>query len=308
MKWRKLGQVFDAKGAFAQSPQALVSNDMGFVRVYYSTRTTDASGKFLSNVAWVDMNSSLDKVIARSEKEVIALGDRGCFDEHGIFPFSVERTENSIVAYITGWSRRTSVSVETAVGLVESFDAGRTFTRHGNGPVFTSSLNEPFLVGDAFVRNFEGNDHMWYIYGTKWINGDQAERVYKIGHAKYLGSWRRDGKQIISNVLGADECQALPTVIKIGDIYHMYFCYRHATDFRTNKERGYRLGYAFSYDLEKWTRDDAVGGMGLSPTGWDSEMMCYPHLFKVKNDIYMLYNGNEFGKHGFGLALLESAS
>jgi hypothetical protein len=31
------------------------------------------------------------------------------------------------------------------------------------------------------------------------------------------------------------------------------------------------------------------------------------HIFKVKNKIYLLYNGNDFGKIGFGIAeLIES--
>ena len=32
----------------------------------------------------------------------------------------------------------------------------------------------------------------------------------------------------------------------------MYFCYRQATGFRKNKERGYRIGYAYSTDLVNW--------------------------------------------------------
>lgn len=308
MKWLNLGQVFDAKGTFAQSPQTLVSNDLGFVRVYYSTRTQDASGKHLSHVAWVEMNHDFSRVIGQSDGEVVPLGKTGYFDEHGIFPFNVCKIDNSIIGYTTGWSRRKSVSIETAIGVVESFDAGKTFTKHyGSGPILAASPNEPFLVMDAFVRKFDDTLHMWYIYGTKWIDGDQ--RVYKIGHATSTDAvnWRRDGgEQTIANVCGSDECQALPTVMKIGDTYHMYFCYRMATDFKTNKERGYRLGYAHSKDLWNWTRDDKLGGMDLSESGWDSEMMCYPHLFEFQGKNYMLYNGNEFGKHGFGLAVLES--
>jgi hypothetical protein len=35
-------------------------------------------------------------------------------------------------------------------------------------------------------------------------------------------------------------------------------------------------------------------------------MMCYPHLFRLDGRIALLYNGNNFGKEGFGLAMLES--
>jgi hypothetical protein len=34
--------------------------------------------------------------------------------------------------------------------------------------------------------------------------------------------------------------------------------------------------------------------------------MCYPHLFTSNDKTYLAYNGNEFGRNGFGLAELES--
>jgi len=33
-------------------------------------------------------------------------------------------------------------------------------------------------------------------------------------------------------------------------------------------------------------------------------MMCYPNIFECNDNIYLLYNGNEFGKYGFGIAKL----
>ena len=86
----------------------------------------------------------------------------------------------------------------------------------------------------------------------------------------------------------------------------MVFCYRHASDFRVNPNRGYKLGYAYSLDLKIWSRDDAKLNFCLSDEGWDSEMMCYPHLFKVDDQIFLLYNGNNFGRYGFGAAKLVS--
>ena len=85
----------------------------------------------------------------------------------------------------------------------------------------------------------------------------------------------------------------------------MYFCYREATGFRKDKTRGYRLGYAYSLDLITWIRDESKIGIKFSEEGWDSEMMCYPHIFKCDDKVYLLYNGNEFGRYGFGIAVLE---
>lgn len=316
MKWKKLGKIFDPTHhklsnnciEFAQSPQALVFDD--FIRIYFSTREKDGTGKYLSHISFVEMDKDFGKIINVSTNTVIKLGGLGCFDEHGIFPLNVVRNKNQIYGYIGGWSRRVSVSVETAIGLAISDDNGLTFERIGDGPILTSSMAEPFLVGDPFVAEFGGVHHMWYIYGTKWVDGpakDVKERIYKIGHAISDDGvvWNKEDKQLVSDRLNSDECQALPTAIRFNDKYHMFFCYRQATGFRKEKDRGYRIGYAFSDDLVSWTRDDDNVGIAVSDDGWDSDMMCYPHVFQYKNKVYMLYNGNEFGRFGFGLAVLE---
>jgi hypothetical protein len=315
MRWEKLGKIFNPSEhtlplgciEFAQSPQAVVFND--FVRIYFSTRQlNEATGKFLSHIAFADFDKQFNKVLQVSDSTVISLGELGTFDEHGIFPMSPLKEENRILAYTCGWSRRVSVSVETSTGLAVSTDGGLTFQKVGKGPVFSSSLHEPFLVGDSFVRKYNGRYHMWYIYGTKWIDtpNEGPARVYKISHATSVDgiSWERDNKEIIESVLNENECQALPSVVEYNGKYHMVFCYREATDFRKNPNRGYRIGYAYSADLINWTREKDAG-ISFSEKGWDANMMCYPHIFECDNNIYLLYNGDEFGRHGFGLAVMR---
>ena len=315
MKWKKLGKIFDPRDHklpnncvdYAQSPQTLLLEDR--VRVYFSTRERDNVGKYLSHVAFADYERDMSRLIGVSTQPVLALGELGCFDEHGIFPINVLRDGDRVLAYTTGWNRRVSVSADASIGLAISHDNGQNFIRHGSGPVLTASLNEPFLVADAFVTKNGHIYHMWYIFGTKWIKFNDTEppdRVYKIGHATSSDgvNWERNGLQIISNRLTADECQALPTVICLDGKYHMYFCYRQAHGFRQDSSRAYRLGYAYSTDLENWIRDDSTAGIDVSTEGWDSQMQCYPHIFECDGKTYLLYNGNEFGRHGFGLAEL----
>lgn len=317
MRWQKLGQIFEFdKSPFkscyvshAQSPQAVVFKD--HVRIYFSTRKIDKDGKFLSYVQYVDYDLDIKKIINYSQHEVIPLGNLGCFNEHGIFPFSPLIVDDKIYGYTTGWTRRKSVDVDSGIGLSISTDDGITFEKLGDGPVLTSSLHEPFLVCDGFVRKFGNKFYMFYIAGKKWSEPDRghvAERVYKIRYAVSDDglNWHRADKWIIPDKVDENECQALPTVIKIDKRYHIYFCYRHMTGFRTEKGKGYRLGYAYSDDLTNWARDDKNAGIDLSETGWDSEMMCYPHIFRCKNQVYLIYNGNSFGKGGFGLAKLIS--
>jgi sucrose-6-phosphate hydrolase SacC (GH32 family) len=195
--------------------------------------------------------------------------------------------------------------------LAVSHDDGLTFERMGPGPVLAASLREPFLVGDGFVRFIGGIFYMWYIFGTSWKSyspNAAPDRIYKIGHATSVDGvhWIKDeGKAIVPDRLGEDESQALPTVVEIDGRYHMFFCYRQSFDFRKNPTRGYRIGHAFSDDLVRWIRNDEMIPLEAAGGQWDSDMMCYPNVFECGQDIYMLYNGNEFGRYGFGLAVLE---
>jgi hypothetical protein len=318
MKWQKLGRIFDPTQhtlanhcvQFAQSPQALVFDD--FVRIYFSTRALDpGNGKYLSHIAFVDMRKNLRDVIRVSDSTVIPLGNLGCFDEHGIFPMSVMRHGDAIYGYTCGWNRRVSVSVDTAIGLAISRDDGQTFQRSGDGPVLAASLREPFLVGDGFVKVIHGTFHMWYIFGVEWKRFSPTappDRTYKIGHAVSSdgSNWvKEEARRIVADRLGADESQALPTVIDIDGRYHMFFCYRQSFDFRENRDHGYRIGHAYSDNLADWSRDDDNPRLDVTPGDWDSDMLCYPHVFECDGKIYLLYNGNEFGRYGFGLAVLE---
>ncbi len=316
MKWKKLGKIFDPNeylageesAGFAQSPQALVFDD--FVRIYFSTRKKDPKNdKVLSHIAFVDMDKTLRNVLRVSHHEVIPLGKLGCFDEHGIFPMNVVRHGERILGYTCGWNRRVSVSVDTAIGFAESFDHGWTFQKLEDGPILASSVHEPFLVGDPFVRIYDGLFHMWYIYGTEWrtfAEGQAPDRIYKIAHAISPDgiNWQREGRPIISDRL-QDESQALPTVIDFGGSFHMFFCYRHSFDFRRNRSRAYRIGHASSSDLVHWVRNDEEAGIQPTEGDWDADMLCYPHVFCCDGKIFLLYNGSEFGRQGFGLAELE---
>lgn len=316
MIFHKIGHIFNpfnypeffGYDGYAQSPQALVLPDR--VRIYFSVRKRDAPGKYISHVWFADFRKDFSGIIQLANRPVVCQADLGAFDEHGIFPFSPLLIDGRLLAYTCGWSRRYSVPVETSIGFAESYDGGLTFTRLGSGPIMSNSLHEPFLVGDAFVRKWNDQFHMWYIFGTRWIkniNSEMPERVYKIGHAVSRDgiNFLRNSKTIIPDVIDENECQALPTVIYYRNQYHMVFCYRNVVGFREDKTKSYRLGYAVSDDLVNWSRrDDELKLYPEKEDEWDSEMKCYPNLFECDGKIYLLYNGNMFGKQGFGLAVL----
>ena len=149
---------------------------------------------------------------------------------------------------------------------------------------------------------------MFYIAGTAWKvtkNETDLQRVYKIrlAFSEDGVTWNPVLKNVISDSIGSNECQALPSVAMIKNEFIMSFCYREMTNFRVNGRGAYQLGFASSSDLQKWSRDDALIEIGRHESGWDNGMRCYPNINSVNGRTLILYNGNDFGKDGFGLAI-----
>jgi hypothetical protein len=55
----------------------------------------------------------------------------------------------------------------------------------------------------------------------------------------------------------------------------------------------------------EWHRCDEKAGIDVSEEGWDSQMVSYGHVFELDGKLHMLYQGNEVGRYGFGLATLD---
>lgn len=315
-KWNKLGRVFNPVEVknipwldeFAQAPSTLIFDD--FVRVYFSCRQKpDIHGQYISRPAYVDLNrNDLFKIIKISPEPVLELGELGTFDEFGIYPISVIRNGEDVLAYYGGWTRCESVPFNVAIGFAVSHNNGETFSKIGSGPILSYSPDEPFILSGPKIRKFNNLWYLWYIAGRKWIIAEgKPEPVYKIRMASSDDgmNWTKLNTDIIIDKLGENEAQTSPDVFHYCGRYHMFFCYRHASDFRRNRDRSYRIGYAFSDDLVHWTRDDSKVGIDVSDDGWDSEMVAYPHVFELDGKVYLLYLGNQVGRYGFGLAQLE---
>jgi predicted GH43/DUF377 family glycosyl hydrolase len=315
--WKKLGLVFNPTNvkdkswihAYAQAPSVLIFDS--FVRVYFSCRPKpDEKGQYTSYSAFVDLNrANLFEILEISKEPILQLGDLGTFDEFGTYPVSVIRHNNQVWVYYTGHTRCESVPFNTAIGVATSNNDGETFVKVGNGPVLSYSPSEPFTLSGPKVRKFNGVFYLWYIAGKKWIICEgKPELIYRIRMAtSYDGlNWKKQDREIIESKFGENEVQASPDVFFFEGKYHMFFCYMVTPDFRKNKDKAYRIGYASSSDLINWVRDDSKAGIDVSAEGWDSQMIAYPHIFQLDDKIYMLYLGNEVGKYGFGIAELET--
>jgi hypothetical protein len=185
----------------------------------------------------------------------------------------------------------------SSIGLAVSENRGITFKKMFCAPIMARSEFDPCLVTAPCVRIDNGIWRMWYVSGFKWE--EKGGRLQSYYHIKYAESkdgvhWVRNGLVCIDLKEGETNI-ARPCVLKENGTYKMWYSYDAGHE--------YRIGYAESPDGYAWTRLDNEAGIDVSLSGWDSKALAYPWVFSHEGRKYMLYNGNEFGKEGFGLAV-----
>jgi hypothetical protein len=307
--WDKKGLLFQVNQhqteeltSHASIPFALHLEEDDF-RIYFSSR--NSNGKSLPYFIDAHVKDGIIQTKGSANGPLLELGSLGTFDDSGIMPSSIVRYEGKIYMYYIGWNPQITVSYRLSIGLAISQDNGKTFRRYSQGPICDRTANEPYFNTAPYVIRENDIWRMWYISCTKWqkIN-DYPEPSYHIKYAESTDGvhWNKEGIVCVDY----DEiAQALgrPSVIVNKTFYQMYFSYRKVEEYRTSDKNGYKLGLAESTDGIIWTKKYDQVGITLSDEGWDNKMMEYCHVFSHNGIRYMLYNGNDFGKDGFGYAV-----
>ena len=301
MKWEKLGCVFNSDGSkpwmvsHAAVPVALNLGD-GRFRIYCSTRNEQSCSAI--TFVEIDLEDPL-KILKVSDEPVLSPGPLGFFDDHGVFAGSIIEHDDRLLMYYLGWNPGIRQPLfYCSVGLSESTDGGLTFRRLFRAPIIDRCEQDPWAVLLPCIMKEGGLWRMWYGSGIGWEEKDnQLVSYYNIRHAQSSDglSWDRSGHVCIGLQPGEFNV-AHPFVLRQGDAYRMWYSF--------HRGQGYRLGYAESRDGLTWTRMDDKVGITTSPSGWDSESISHAHLISFNGELYMLYNGNGFGRTGFGIARL----
>jgi hypothetical protein len=307
MNWIKQGLIYTSNGEYewnqthAQVPVVDVLNEQVW-RIYYSAR--DRNNK--SNTSYIEVEAGNPaRILYKHNQPILTLGRLGTFDESGLMPSWIIEHKGIKYLYYIGWSVKQTVPYHNAIGLAISEDGGKHFEKFSEGPLFDISYREPYFTGTSCVLIENDIWKNWYLSCTKWeiING-KPEAFYHIKYAESKNGidWERKGIVAINYKDNNEAGIVKASVFKENNLYKMWYSYRGAVEYRSNTNASYKIGYAESVDGIHWERKDEHSGIELSANGWDSEMMAYPHVVSYKGKKFMFYNGNGFGRSGFGYA------
>ncbi len=302
--WRGLGRLIcprpigDWWASHASYPTASVSTD-GTVRVFFSTRGTDNRSSLAEATFAID--GTRWEQLGPVRGPLLSPGPRGAFDADGLTVSCVIPHDGRLLAYYLGWTVGRDVPFTNFIGLAISDVAGDGFERWSPAPILGRSRENPISLGYPWVLKTEDGFRMWYGTHLSWgAEGLAMEHVIKEAWSPDGVTWTPAAPVTMDLARDADPSEfalSRPVVLAEGGQGLSMWYARRRPD--------YQLGFAASSDGRSWARsDESVVFIG-KPEPWENFERTYPCVFDHGNRRYMLYNGNGYGKSGFGLAMLE---
>ncbi|ODU14645.1 MAG: hypothetical protein ABS91_00055 [Thiobacillus sp. SCN 64-35] len=306
MRWKKLGIVYRPDGSRPWAvTHAMVPTPLRLSRSVIRVFVTFCDQNGIGRPGYVDVSASdPTMVVAVSEAPLLDIGEPGTFDENGVLLCSVvDQGQGDWNMYYVGFELGTKIRYRLLTGLARSHNGGETFARMGRVPVLERSDRELYFRGGPCCFKERGRYRLWYVAGSEWIEVDgKPMPVYDI---RYVESddgihWPSEGNIQIPITKSDEHGFGRPYVIsKPGGGYRMFYSVRRKSF------RAYRLGYAESLDGYAWTRMDEQLSLDVTPGSFDSDAIMYAAPIQIDDKLYVFYNGNDFGRDGFAVAVLE---
>ena len=299
MLWKKLGRVFCPENlhpwmsTHASNPVA-DQIDGPLFRIFFSTR----DAKKRSSVGFVELDVRQPTVVLSvSQEPVLRPGEAGTFDDSGISLGCIALVDDKKFLYDMGWNLGVTVPWRNSIGLAIGSDSGCEFKKFAKGPILDRNEIDPFSLSYPWVLQHDGIWRMWYGSNRMWgPERKDMSHVIKYAESSDAIHWERKDITVIDLSSSQESGLSRPCVIREDGMFKMWF---------SRKSETYRIGYAESVDGIHWNRLDEKSGIDVSSSGWDSQSIEYPSVFQYEGRWYMLYNGNQFGKSGFGIAVRQ---
>lgn len=295
--YKKLGRVFVANGEapwmqnFAYVPTPWLRNKHT-LRIFCSFM--DASGR--GRLGFVDVSPEDPlQILEVSKTPLLDLNSFGAWSKDGISPTCVFEKNGSLYMVVMCWRRYDDLPYRVTTALAVSHDHGASFSPASELPILPLTPEEPDLRSAAFIESNGDEFQMHYVVSNGWENLTHKKvpltEIRKV-HSSDLFRWPTRGE---IEVRPGDQSIGLarPWVFENAGLRELWLGER-------SQDNRYRLAYAIADPSNEW---GPLQYPDLGPASeWDAEMQAAPAIIRVNRVNYLFYNGNGFGKTGFGVA------
>ena len=228
-----------------------------------------------------------------TEKQIIALGQHGEFDDTHIFAPMVAREKSGFWLWYCGSTGRVAERV-FHLGLATSRD-GRVFKKHADNPVYRFGDGKHSVLTPALLRNPDGstlrengNLRMWF--SSTWFAGGNGLHTLRESTSADGLRWSQPSPPLLKHIYA-------PTVIKTGDLFQMWY-----TDVSVGQ---WQFRHATSRDGHKWqvTKEPIL----KIDQAWESKRLFYPQVIRLEG-VYLMWYGSYWTERRSTTALGLAAS
>jgi len=312
-RWRREGLLVSVTAghpwwrSHAQLPTVLPMSERLW-RVYFAARDSDNRSHMLA----VDLDPGDGmRIVAEHFEPLLQLGPPGAFDREGMAPGTAIQVDGQVRLYYGGLIVRKDVPGQAAIGLAISED-GLTFRRAFAGPVHGLGPYDPYFTSAASVLKTADGYRMWYVGGTQWQRTNGAlELHYEIRSTRSPDGliWDPRSETAVALQPPADTGLGRPWIAQAGSGTRLWLS-RRGESFRVPGGDAYHLVSiaADAQGLFSGTAEPVVFENPPNADDFDSWMQAYACIVPYGRDLVMLYNGNDFGRQGFGWARLPGGA
>lgn len=261
---------------------------MDRVKVYFSAR--DARNK--SSIYSQTFSFQGGKLVKDAGESMLELSYDQCgdFAKDGISMGSYLSQPHAEWIYFLGWHLTQDVPWRNSIGLMQKAREGNAKWMPVDHPVIPLSDENPHSLSYPWViKNGEGYE-AYYGSNRIWGQDGRMEHVIKKSRSRDGLQWDHLSGHLFE-LSAAETAFSRPAITPFEDGYLMVLSVKGG-------DGRYTMQWKYSENLENWKSVNAV--IEGAREEWESNERAYGSPFFHKGDLYVLYNGDGYGKTGFG--------
>ena len=277
---------------YASNPAGIVVHD-NQVRLYFNSRDIQTRSSIYSIELYGEKLEPDYKSIVLQHSH----GQEDSYFSHGISVGQIFSMNDEKFLSVMGWKNYVDKHWEGRIGYIP-FNAQGNLTQLEPKPWMDLDNQDSISLSYPALYEHCNSTLIWYGSTLTWDAGN-GEMLHILKEARLSSDGRViKGDKKLPYIMGSAQAFSRPAIVQIDENFLLAYSYRGNTT-------KYRIGFAL---LDNFNSASHLGGISpflISKDEWDSEMVEYPSFLSFQEQLFMLYNGNAFGKTGIGIVRLE---
>jgi hypothetical protein len=283
-----MGQKLD----YASNPAGIVIHD-NQVRVYFNSRDLQNRSSIYSIELYGEkLEPDYNSIVLQHSH-----GQEDSYFSHGVSVGQIFSMNDEKFLSVMGWKNYVDKHWEGRIGYIP-FNAQGNLTQLEPKPWMDLDNQDSISLSYPALYEDYNSTLIWYGSTLTWDAGN-GEMLHILKEARLSSDGRViKGDKKLPFVMGSAQAFSRPAIVQIDKNFLM------AYSFRGNMTK-YRIGFVLLGNFNSASHIGGISPFLTSKDEWDSEMVEYPSFLSFQEQLFMLYNGNAFGKTGIGIVRIE---